>query len=118
MACKMNLRRLENAHLPLWLLKDTCWMMQWKVAGMIMIVPTIAVAVWMIYHTRSTHDKWVNIATTCWILGNSFWMGVEFLNLENELKLFTLVPFIAGFISVIIFYSLEKTKNGRNHQSN
>ena len=116
MACNMDVRKLENAHLPLWLLKDTCWMMQWKIAGICMILPTIAVAIWMIYHTWNHNDRWINIATTCWICGNSYWMAVEFFGLEKQLKIYTLIPFIAGFIAVIIFYFLEKNVHERNHQ--
>ena len=114
----MELKKLENAHLPLWLLKDTCWMLQWKTAGIIMIFPTLAVAIWMIYHTRKRNDKWINIATTFWIIGNSFWMSVEFFNVENCLKMYTLIPFILGFIAVIIFYYKESIDYGRNNKSN
>ena len=113
----IDIRKLENAHLPLWLLKDTCWMMQWRIAGMLMVVPTIAVALWMIYHTRQTNEKWINVATTFWIIGNSYWMCVEFFGMETLLKQYTLIPFVMGFIAVIIFYSKGNKPYGRDHQS-
>ena len=29
--------RFDNVHVLLWLIKDTCWMLEWKVLGTIMI---------------------------------------------------------------------------------
>ena len=42
-----SLRAGENFHILLWLLKDLCWIMDFKVLGMIMVVPTVAMAVWI-----------------------------------------------------------------------
>ena len=38
----MRLRHLENAHIPLWLLKDASWMMHWREVGTALII-TIAI---------------------------------------------------------------------------
>ena len=40
-----DIREYENMHIVLWLIKDTCWVMTWRVAGMTMIIPTLIVAI-------------------------------------------------------------------------
>lgn len=40
-----NIRKFENVHILLWLLKDLCRVMDCRPSGVIMIVPTVAIAV-------------------------------------------------------------------------
>ena len=73
----MNQKReaLENLHIPLWLLKDTCWMLQWKILGVCMIVPTMSVAVIIAYKSWKDKDDefWINLAICFWIgVGHEF----------------------------------------------
>lgn len=98
-------KHYENLHIPLWLLKDTCWMMHWKVLGITMIIPTLTVALIItIKYLREKNDEfWVNFAVLFWISGNSFWMLCEFFNHE-EIKDFAGIAFAAGMISVAYFY--------------
>ena len=51
-----KLRHYENLHIPLWLLKDTCWMLQWKLLGVTMIIPTLSVAVIIALNTWREKD--------------------------------------------------------------
>jgi hypothetical protein len=67
--------RFENVHILLWLIKDTCWMLEWKVLGCLMIAPTIAVAIYLA--VRSAAEQVFNYAG---------------------------FPFAVGFICVAIFY--------------
>ena len=98
-------RHYENLHIPLWLLKDTCWMLQWKILGMAMIIPTISIAIIITY--KSLKDKedafWINLAICFWISANSYWMICEFMKHE-ELKNYAGIPFIGGMICVAYFY--------------
>jgi hypothetical protein len=98
-------KHYENLHIPLWLLKDTCWMLHWKVLGVTMIVPTVLVAI--IITVKSWREKddefWINFAILFWISGNSYWMLCEFYNHE-ELKDFAGLAFVSGMISVGYFY--------------
>ncbi|MFL5730191.1 MAG: hypothetical protein ACJ75J_11955 [Cytophagaceae bacterium] len=97
------LRRWENIHIPLWLIKDTCWMMEWKTLGITMITPTIAVALLITYKTRNVAEFYINLAISFWISANAYWMCCEFLG-HVELKNYAGYPFIAGFICCGIFY--------------
>ena len=36
-----SIRKFENLHIACWLLKDTCWVLDMRVFGVIMIFPTL-----------------------------------------------------------------------------
>jgi hypothetical protein len=110
--CAMRtIRHYENLHIPLWLLKDTCWMLQWRYLGITMIVPTLAVAIYLTYKScRDKNAEWlINLAITFWICANSYWMCCEFFKRE-DIKNFAGIPFVLGMISVAIFYLLPRFK--------
>lgn len=104
---KFTMRHYENLHIPLWLLKDTCWMMQWKLLGMFMIIPTIAVALIIAIRSRKHREVWVNAAICFWISANAYWMCAEFYGHE-EWKYYAGIPFSLGFICVFAFYLSKK----------
>jgi hypothetical protein len=101
----LKIRHYENLHIPLWLLKDTCWMFHWRAAGITMIFPTVLVAA--IIAIKSWKEKgdefWINLAVLFWISGNSYWMLCEFLKHE-ELKDYAGIPFFTGMVCVAYFY--------------
>jgi hypothetical protein len=107
-----KIRHYENLHIPLWLMKDTCWMLQWKLAGVLMIIPTIIVAIIITYISlREKSDEfWINLAICFWIAANSFWMLCEFSHHET-IKNYAGFPFIAGMICVVYFYVHRFRKN-------
>ena len=100
-----KIRHYENLHIPLWLMKDTCWMLQWRVLGITMILPTLSVAI--ILAIKSRHEKddefWINLAICFWISANSYWMICEFFHHE-EIKNYAGFPFMAGMLCVAYFY--------------
>lgn len=98
-----HIRRYENVHIPLWLVKDICWMLQWKTLGVAMIIPTLSVAVFISYVTRKTDEFFVNLAICFWIIANAYWMCCEFFGYE-EYKDYAGFSFLLGFISVSWFY--------------
>jgi cell division protein FtsW (lipid II flippase) len=100
-----KIRHYENLHIPLWLMKDTCWMLQWRILGMIMIIPTLTVAI--ILAVKSYREKddefWINFAICFWISANSYWMICEFFHHE-EIKNYAGIPFVCGMLCVLVFY--------------
>ncbi|MBC7552489.1 MAG: hypothetical protein H7257_00770, partial [Taibaiella sp.] len=63
-------RWIENAHILLWLLKDTFWAMEWRAGALIMVVPTLSVAFWLLWRSRKTiTDLMHNLAVCLWISG-------------------------------------------------
>ncbi len=98
-----KIKSYENLHIVFWLLKDSCWMLQFKWMGIIMVIPTVFVAGLIAYVSRKTNDLYINLAILCWICANSFWMYVEFFT-SGELKLWASIPFSFGFLFVAIYY--------------
>lgn len=108
-----NIRKLENTHVALWLLKDTCWVMDFHLAGIFMIVPTLSLAVYITWRFRKVLAEFFhNLAVCCWITANSIWMIGEFYY-GDTLRHYAAVFFFAGMAIVIIYYLFiyPKTKN-------
>lgn len=98
-----KIRKYENLHILFWLIKDTSWMMEWRVLGMTMVIPTIFISLFISYKTLKDTEFFINLAITFWITANSYWMCCEFLG-HIELKNYAAIPFILGFISTGYFY--------------
>ena len=61
-------RKLENLHIVFWLFKDISWCMFWRELGIAMIVPTLAVAIYISYRTRNIKAELAhNLAVAFWI---------------------------------------------------
>ncbi|MFN8153997.1 MAG: hypothetical protein U0Y08_06875 [Bacteroidia bacterium] len=103
-----RLREYENFHIVLWLLKDTCWVMDFKVPGLIMILPTISVALHITWlHRKSMAELLHNLAVVLWISANSVWMIGEFF-FNDTLRPFATVFFIIGLILVAAYYIIVR----------
>ena len=98
-----KIKKFESLHIVFWLIKDSCWMLQFKWLGILMIIPTLAISVIIIYISRKMTDMFINLAILFWICANSFWMYIEFFT-SGELKLWASIPFGLGFIFVGIYY--------------
>lgn len=100
-----KVKHYENLHIPLWLIKDTCWMMEWKEVGVIMIVPTMLVSIILVIFSwkRKEEEFWINLAIFFWISANSYWMITEFVD-RLDIKTYSLIPFILGMVCVVYFY--------------
>jgi hypothetical protein len=109
-----KLRHYENVHIPLWLLKDTCWMMEWKAMGVLMIIPTVWVALLIAYKTYGQREFFINSAICFWISANGYWMCCEFFGYVN-LKNYAAIPFALGMVCSALFYLvpllLKRKKN-------
>ena len=96
-------RKWENMHIPLWLVKDTCWMLEWRWLGVTMVIPTIVMALYILNKTRGLAEFYLNLSICFWISANSFWMCAEFFNFI-EYKYLAGIPFVLGMLSIIVFY--------------
>lgn len=99
----LKIRKSENLHILLWLIKDSCWMMDFKMLGTFMVLPTVAMALRITWMTRKFSECYINLAVLFWILANAAWMLMEFYNAE-EYKYYTALPFGMGFLSVFWYY--------------
>ncbi len=96
---------MEYAHVLLWLVKDMCWAQGWKLAGTIMVLPTIVVAIILTWLQRTQPvTRAHNVAITLWITSNSLWMLAEFYKLEEILKPISTAGFALGLLVLGIQY--------------
>ncbi len=104
-----KIRKTENLHIVFWLVKDLCWMMEFKTAGAIMILPTLAMAFYVTYlSSQNLKSVLVNSAIIFWILANSAWMLKDFyLNVPESVSL---IFFIAGLATILLYIWLTFIK--------
>lgn len=95
-------RFLENVHIPMWLIKDTCWMLHFKSMGTIVAVPTISMALYLVIITRNFPKRfWPNMAVLFWISANTTWMLGEFYQFNFVIPAIAL--FSAGILAIIVY---------------
>lgn len=117
-------RKMENMHIVFWLFKDISWCMVWKVLGIAMIVPTLAIAIIIAWRTRDMKSELAhNLAILLWIFANSFWMLSEFLHFDTihiwgglEGKHLALIPFTMGGLVLAWYYLVQKPREERAGQ--
>lgn len=98
-----DIRKWENMHIPLWLVKDTCWMMEWRWLGVTMVIPTVAMAIYILKKSFGYNEFYLNLSICFWITANSFWMCAEFFDFI-EYKMLAAIPFGLGMVSVAVYY--------------
>lgn len=104
-----NIRGKENMHIVMWLLKDTCWVMDWKTAGIFMILPTLGLAFYITWKMRKDKSElFHNLAVCNWIIANSIWMTGEFFY-DDTLRPYATVFFASGVCSIIYYYLIHNT---------
>ncbi|MBK6754243.1 MAG: hypothetical protein IPG69_11800 [Flavobacteriales bacterium] len=99
-----SVRTGENFHIVLWLVKDSCWVLNWKWLGIGMVLPTVAMAMYIAWKHRAERYEFLHaLATVFWISANSTWMVGEFL-FHDSLRSPAIVLFSCGVISVLCHY--------------
>jgi hypothetical protein len=100
----MNIRKFENFHILLWLFKDLCWVTLSKTVGVFMIVPTLALAIYITYINRKDKAELAhNLAVCFWISANSVWMIGEFY-FDDHTRSFAVVFFVLGLLMMLFYY--------------
>lgn len=109
--------KYENIHVAFWLVKDTCWMLELKVLGMVMMVPTLLFALFIVYKTWKSLAAYINAAVFFWILANSYWMTTEFY-FDSRYKEFAAIPFGLGLVSSLLFVIQSNRKKHNDASDN
>ena len=115
----LRFRKMENMHIIFWLLKDISWCMVWKPLGIIMIVPTLVIAIWIAFKNKNfVSEVCHNFAIVFWISANSFWMLSEFFNFDETILFFGLtgkqsamIPFCIGLFFLIYYYLIWRPRH-------
>jgi hypothetical protein len=97
-----KIRKSENLHVLLWLIKAACWMMDIKLLGSIMVLPTIGMAAYVCHISKKELNNLLpNLAVLCWISANSLWMLFDFY--QWTLKHYALCFFAVGFVFILMY---------------
>ncbi|WP_255373350.1 hypothetical protein [Chitinophaga sp. YR627] len=115
----LKYRKMENLHIVFWLLKDIGWCLIWKPLGIVMIFPTLIIALVIAYRTRQFMSELChNLAIAVWITANSYWMISEFLHFDAEIvtgtityKHLALIPFLTGVLILAYYYCWYRPKH-------
>ena len=111
-------RHFENFHIVLWLVKDLSWCMLSKTLGVVMITPTLLLAIYITWVHRAEKSELLhNLAIVLWICAFSVWMIGEFYY-EDTIRSYALFFFLAGlgtaayyYISEVIIKQLRKARS-------
>ncbi|MBN9484223.1 MAG: hypothetical protein BGO70_12050 [Bacteroidetes bacterium 43-93] len=110
-----SFRWIENGHIFLWLIKDTCWAMVWRPGGIFMILPTLSVAFYILWKTRHVRaELFHNLAVCLWIMANSVWMVGEFFNIEA--RPYAVGIFCIGLLILLSYYLLFFRKDRQTYK--
>ncbi len=119
-AIPARFRKIENLHILLWLIKDMCWALSFKWVAVMMIIPTLAVALLITWQTRNMRSElFHNLAIDFWITANCTWMIGEFFGWDENLyygfglRQFAVVPFALG-LGIIGYYYLSGLWRNKN----
>ncbi len=102
-----RIRKFENLHILFWLGKDISWCLEWKIMGLIMIVPTFLLAVVITFITRHNRKElFHNFAICMWISANSLWIVGEFYGHESFRGIAKYL-FIIGITAILWYYTSD-----------
>lgn len=77
-----------------------------------MIFPTLLVGLYITWRTRNILSELVhNLAVIFWIIANSLWMIFEFMERDDVLKYYCLIPFGIGLSILIVYYVNQAVQN-------
>ena len=117
-------RKMENTHILFWLVKDISWCMVWKLLGILMIGPTLGIALVIAWRTRGIRSELAhNLAIVFWITANSYWMLSEFFGFDTvrigtltDGKHLAIIPFAIGLLILAYYYLVQKPRENREAQ--
>ena len=114
----LKYRKTENLHILFWLVKDISWAMLWRPLGMFMLMPTLAVAIIITWQNRKiVAELFHNLAVVFWITANGFWMIIEFYGYDEELRIYTAIPFSIGLLFILVYYGIILPRDNRRQKT-
>ena len=84
---------------------------------MMMLVPTLAVAIIITWQTRKIiAELFHNLAVVFWITANGYWMIVEFYGYDEQLRVYTAIPFSIGLFFILTYYGVIVPRDNRRRK--
>lgn len=101
-----TVRGHENLHIILWLFKDLSWLMEYKILGLVMVPPTVLVAVMIAWQSRGNRSELFHAcAVILWILANGTWMIEDFF-FNGIGHVIAEAFFLSGLTLLAVFYGI------------
>lgn len=98
-----NTRASENSHIVIWLVKDLCWVQDWRLAGVCLAPPAVLMAIWIAWRRRHDRGEFLHAAAVVsWIIANSTWMVGEFYIADSTRPV--AVAFFAIGLGIMAWY--------------
>ena len=70
-----------------------------------MIFPTLIIALYITWRNRQIISELAhNLAVAFWITANSMWMIFEFIERDEQLRNFCIIPFALGLLILAFYY--------------
>lgn len=108
-----SLRVNENLHVVLWLFKDLCWLMEYRVTALVMVFPTLAMAVYIAWLSTRDRSQFMHaLAVLFWISANSTWMIGDFF-FEARGHGIAAALFLSGLGILAVYYTLLAPREKR-----
>lgn len=99
-----KIKKIENLHILLWIIKDTCWVQSYKLVGVSMILPTLLVAIYLTFKSKKQKEEMIhNLAVCFWLCANSVWMIGEFF-FDDHTRHYAIVFFVLGLLTLALHY--------------
>lgn len=112
-----SIRVNENLHIVLWLLKDLAWLMEYRIAGLAMVPPTILMAFFIAWQCRKDRREFIHaLAVILWIFANSTWMIGDFF-FDEQGHALAQAFFLSGLLLLAGYYGVVWATR-RKHPNN
>lgn len=112
----LKIKKLENFHVCLWLLKDISWCNVWVKFGMFIAVPTLLLQIRITWLTRKQPADLIhNIAVCLWLCANITWMSGEFIKgdwFDDNMKWLPNIFFYSGVGLLVLFHIYRLFRRG------
>jgi len=109
-----SIRKYENVHILLWLIKDTFWVMGISALSTLMILPTISIAIYITWKFRQLRAEYFHNTAVCfWISANATWMVGEFY-FDDQTKPIAIGLFLTGLTVLAYYYLIELVRKYKN----
>lgn len=112
-----KIKKLENFHIFLWLMKDTSWCNTWVKFGVIVAIPTLILQLYIAWLTRRHKSELIhNIAVCLWLCANITWMSGEFFFngpddwFDNHMTWLPSIFFFTGLGLLAVYYAVSFLK--------
>lgn len=99
------LKYFERAHIPLWIIKDSLWMLGYGKLSFAFAVPTILLSFLLVWYNRGT-ERYMELMMGFWLTANTMWMCHE--QFHTNTKTLALAMFICGLLTFPFYLMSEK----------